>query len=237
MNQECDLDLAEAAIGLEFNDKRLLRTALTHGSYSAENQAEDSNERLEFLGDSVLELIVTEELFVTNPTLLEGDLAKIRAKVVSSESLALVAKKISLGDHLFLGKGAEASGAKDQQSILENSLEALIAAVYLDKGLKTAGQFVLNLFKDVILEAVQSGGEHDLKTTLQEATVKRFNELPVYRILEEKGPMHQRRFKAQVSLKDKVLATGEGSSKKTAEQAAAKEALNLIKGDHFIFDY
>ncbi len=219
----------EESLSLRFNDKALLLEALTHSSYAAENPPFRSNERMEFLGDSVLEFIITEAIYAENPAMNEGEMAKFRSTIVSSTSLAKAARSIDLGEHLLLGKGAENSGLKDSDSILENAFEALIAALYLDLGLAKTKDFVLELFKSSLnanYEALQS---LDFKTELQEFAMKHFKELPNYRLVEESGPFHDLDFIVEVSLAKEVTAHGKGKSKKGAEQEAAKSALDKLK--------
>ncbi|WP_334144351.1 ribonuclease III [Rhabdothermincola sp.] len=210
-------------LGYSFTDHALEQLALTHRSWCSENPGHESNERLEFLGDAVLGLVVTEYVFVRYPAMPEGQLAKTRASVVNATTLAEVAAEVGLGPALRLGKGEEASGGRSKSSLLADAMEAVIGAVYLDGGYDAARRLVLSLLTDRIEVAAEGPGEHDYKTQLQELAARRFDELPVYRIRDE-GPDHDKRFFAAVHLGGEVAGEGEGRSKKQAEQAAAKDA-------------
>lgn len=221
--QTSPAQLLEATIGFVFSDPAVLERALAHRSYCAEHADVLSNERLEFLGDSVLGLAVTEYVFRTNPQLPEGELAKVRASVVNAETLAEVAGEIELGAALLLGRGEDASGGRDKPSILADGLEALIAAVYLDGGYECAAALVLQLLRTRIDEGATGPGGHDYKTRLQELVAQRFDQLPRYRVRHE-GPDHSKRFFATVRVAGEIQGTGEGRSKKQAEQVAARAA-------------
>lgn len=221
--QTSPAQLLEATIGFVFSDTTLLERALAHRSYCAEHADVRSNERLEFLGDSVLGLVVTEYVFRTNPQLPEGELAKVRASVVNAETLAEVAREIDLGAALLLGRGEDASGGREKPSILSDGLEALIAAVYLDGGYECAAALVLRLLRTRIDEGATGPGGHDYKTRLQELVAQRFDQLPRYRVRHE-GPDHSKRFFATVRVAGEIQGTGEGRSKKQAEQVAARAA-------------
>ena len=213
----------EATIGFVFSDAALYERALAHRSYCAEHVEARSNERLEFLGDSVLGLAVTDYVFRTYPQLPEGELAKVRASVVNAETLAEVAREIDLGTALLLGRGEDASGGRDKPSILADGLEALIAAVYLDGGYEPAAALVLHLLRTRIDEGATGPGGHDYKTRLQELAAQRFDQLPRYRVRHE-GPDHSKQFFATVLLAGEIQGSGEGRSKKQAEQVAARAA-------------
>lgn len=196
----------------------------------AETPGERSNERLEFLGDAVLGLVVTDHIFRTYPDLPEGELAKVRASVVSSEALAGVALDLGLGPALRLGKGEDASGGRAKPSILGDATEAVIGAVYLDGGWDAAVELVIGLVGDRIIDAAAGPGGHDYKTRLQELAARVHETLPVYDVTDE-GPDHAKRFFAAVQVGDRRFAGGEGRSKKQAEQAAARLAWEALRPD------
>jgi ribonuclease III len=212
-----------ARLGHCFADTSLLTLALTHRSWCAEHVGDESNERLEFLGDSVLGLAVTDHLMTLLPDAPEGHLAKVRAAVVSAPTLAAVAQEIGLGDDLRLGRGELLSGGRAKQSILADALEAVFGAVYLDAGWDVARVLVVRWIRDRIEEAAAGPGGLDFKTRLQELVARRFDGAPVY-TLDESGPDHEKRFSAVVIVGGKPLGQGEGSSKKQAEQDAARVA-------------
>ena len=202
--------------------------ALTHRSWCAENAGEESNERLEFLGDAVLGLVVADHLFRVNPTLPEGSLAKSRAGVVSAPVLAEVGAELELGPVLRLGKGEDATGGRAKRSILADAVEAVIGAVYLDAGLDAARQVILaQLGARMAAEVAGGPGGTDHKTKLQELAAQRHDELPVYELTDD-GPDHDKRFYAEVRLAGRVVGRGQGRSKKLAEQAAAGDALAAL---------
>jgi ribonuclease-3 len=211
----------------------LLERALTHRSFAYENGGLPTNERLEFLGDSVLGLIVTGTLFCDFPDLAEGQLAKLRAAVVNMRALAGVARGLRLGDYVYLGKGEEGTGGRDKSSILADTLEAVIGAVYLDCGLAEADALVHRLFDPVIARSARLGAGLDWKTSLQELTAAEVLGVPEYHV-EESGPDHQKSFRASVWVGGHSYGTGEGRSKKEAEQQAAEAAWNLISEETFI---
>jgi ribonuclease III len=205
----------------------LLERALMHRSYAYENGGLPTNERLEFLGDSVLGLIVTDTLFNTFPDLPEGQLAKLRAAVVNMRALAGVARGLDLGAYVRLGKGEEGTGGRDKSSILADTLEAVIGAVYLDQGLSAADALVHRLFDPVINRSARLGAGLDWKTSLQELTAAELLGVPEYHV-EESGPDHQKSFRAFVRIGSQTYGEGEGRSKKEAEQQAAEAAWNAI---------
>jgi ribonuclease-3 len=213
----------EARLGWTFRDEAVLAQALAHRSWCAENPDEPSNERLEFLGDAVLGIVVTDHVFRTYPLLQEGQLAKVRASVVNAEVLAEIAAGIELGECVRLGKGEDASGGRLKTSILADAMEAIIAAVYLDGGMDAAGAVVMALFGERIADAASGPGGDDYKTRLQELAARRFDKLPRYQVHDE-GPDHAKRFFATVLLGGEPHGSGEGGSKKQAEQAAARAA-------------
>ncbi len=196
---------------------------MAHRSWCAESPGQISNERLEFLGDAVLGLIVTDHVYRTYPELPEGELAKVRASVVNSEALAEVASALDLGEELLLGKGEDSSGGREKPSILADAMEAVIGAVYLDSGWDTAADLVMRLLGDRIEEAAAGPGGQDYKTRLQELAARQFEQLPRYEVRDE-GPDHAKRFFATVVVGGMARGTGEGRSKKQAEQGAAREA-------------
>jgi len=217
------LDALASRLGRDFVDRSLLERAVAHRSYCAENPPSRSNERLEFLGDAVLGLVVTDYIFRTYLELPEGQLAKVRAEVVNSAVLADAAVEIDVGDALLLGKGEAASGGSQKPSILADAVEALIGAVYLDGGWVPASAVVMRLLGDRILEAAAGPGGQDYKTRLQELASSRFGYLPAYSVVDA-GPDHAKRFVAAVTLDGRRWEGVEGRSKKQAEQAAAREA-------------
>ncbi|MBB2985280.1 ribonuclease III [Terracoccus luteus] len=208
-------------------DEPLLLRSLTHRSFAYENGGLPNNERLEFLGDSVLGLVVTETLYRKHPDLPEGQLAKLRAAVVNMRALAEVARGIDLGQYVMLGKGEEATGGRDKASILADTMEALIGTVFLSCGISCAGDFVHHHFDPLIEEAATLGAGLDWKTSLQEMSALSALGTPEYRVSEQ-GPDHEKQFRAQVAVGDEVLGEGNGRSKKEAEQKAAKQAWGLL---------
>jgi ribonuclease III len=207
--------------------QELLERALMHRSYAYENGGLPTNERLEFLGDSVLGVIVTDTLFRSYPDLPEGQLAKLRAAVVNMRALAGVARGLELGSYVRLGKGEEGTGGRDKSSILADTLEAVIGAVYLDQGLAAADALVHRLFDPVIARSARLGAGLDWKTSLQELTASEILGAPEYHV-EESGPDHQKSFRAYVRIGSETFGEGEGRSKKEAEQQAAEAAWNAI---------
>jgi ribonuclease-3 len=205
----------------------LLERALTHRSYAYENGGLPTNERLEFLGDSVLGLVVTDALFRGYPELPEGHLAKLRAAVVNMRALAGVARGLRLGDYLRLGRGEDGTGGRDKSSILADTLEAVIGAVYIERGLDEASALVHRLFDPVIARSAGLGAGLDWKTSLQELTASGVLGVPEYHV-EESGPDHQKSFRALVRVGGHVYGRGTGRSKKEAEQQAAEAAWNAI---------
>lgn len=213
-----------------FRDAGLLERALTHKSFANEHHLAEHNERLEFLGDAVLNLAVSEYLMSACPAAPEGVLSRLRAAVVSEPSLAAAAREIGLGGCLLLGRGEEQTGGREKNSLLADSLEALIAAVYLDAGHAAAAALVLRLFADRIKQTCSSQGTTDFKTELQELCQERMKVLPEYRVVSESGPDHRKQFEVALSIKGRLYGSGVGSSKKEAEQKAAREALEKLTG-------
>jgi ribonuclease III len=217
------------ALGVPIMPKSLER-ALTHRSYAYENANPPTNERLEFLGDSVLGLVVTDTLFRGYPNLPEGQLAKLRAAVVQMRALAEVARELSLGSYVRLGRGEEVTGGRNKSSILADTLEAIIGAVYIDCGLAEASALVHRLFDPVIAKSAGLGAGLDWKTSLQELTAAQMLGVPDYQV-EESGPDHQKSFRAVVRVGGRMLGAGEGKTKKEAEQHAAEAAWNTITAE------
>ena len=216
-------------IAYTFNDVELLERSLTHKSYANENRVPYHNERMEFLGDAVLSLVVSEYLMKACPDSTEGDLSRLRAAVVSEPALAAVSREIGLGDYLLLGKGEEQTGGRNKDSLLADCLEALIASVYLDAGIDAAEAFVIRFFAAVINKTCTSGGSLDYKTELQELCQERLKLLPEYRIVSETGPDHQKQFEMEVWINGQLSGRGIGRSKKEAEQRSAREALEKMQ--------
>ena len=217
------------ALGVEM-DAELLSLSLTHRSYAYENGGLPPNERLEFLGDAVLGLVVTDHLYRTHPELPEGQLAKLRASVVNMHALAGVARGLGeggLGAHLLLGKGEELTGGRDKASILADGLEAVLGAVYLQHGIDTARALVHRLFDPLLEEAPQRGAGLDWKTSLQELSASSGLGVPEYRV-QEKGPDHRKEFSATVRLGGNSYGSGDGRTKKEAEQKAAEIAWRAL---------
>jgi ribonuclease-3 len=227
------LNKFQSLIKLKFKDKSLLNRALTHRSFTNESglQIQD-NEKLEYLGDSVLALVVNEYLFKRFGEYLEGDLAKIKSAVVSEVTLAKVAEELNLGSFLMIGKGEEQSGGRERPSILANTLEAVIGAVYLDAGLRETKKFVLNILKRDIERIDNMSYSRDPKTTLQEYVQKKYKERPQYEVIKEVGPDHQKEFSIKLSIHGNDISIGKGTSKRKAEMDAAQQALEMIhKGE------
>jgi ribonuclease-3 len=219
----------KARLGLPV-DSQLLGRALTHRSYAYENGGLPTNERLEFLGDSVLGLVVTDALFHRHPELSEGQLAKLRAAVVNMRALADVGRALDLGRYVRLGRGEEATGGRDKSSILADTVEALIGAVYLDSGLDAASTLVHNLVDDLIVASATLGAGLDWKTSLQELTSQAMLGVPEYHV-SETGPDHEKLFTAAAVVAGRVQGVGQGRSKKEAEAQAAQAAWSALRSD------
>ncbi|NLJ90480.1 MAG: ribonuclease III [Clostridiales bacterium] len=218
----------EGIIKYEFNNKSLLRQALTHSSYSNERQMHKlyNNERLEFLGDAVLELITSEYLYKSHPNVPEGNLTKLRATYVRESSLAYCARQMDLGNYLFLGKGEDATGGRERDSILSDALEAIIGGIFLDGGFTNAKEFVT---KEVLNRIEQAELFFDSKTILQELVQSKYTDAIVYELINEEGPDHNKEFTVAVTLNNEKLGEGKGRTKKAAEQQAAHQAIKKIK--------
>ena len=221
------MEKVEKSIGYEFKNKQLLKTALTHTSYAYENNTQ-SNEKLEFLGDSILEFISSRYIYAKYPNLKEGEMTKVRATVVCEESLYKVAKAHKFGEFLYLGKSELLTGGRNRPAILADSVEAVIAAIYLDGGLENVDKFIIENLKDAIQVATENVGLKDYKTVLQERLQVNGDVKIEYDIIAEKGPDHDKRFEAKVSCNGKILASGIGRSKKDEEMHAAKKALEKM---------
>ncbi|MBR3811838.1 MAG: ribonuclease III [Agathobacter sp.] len=222
-----DLKQFQAMIGYEFKDEQLLKQALTHSSYANEKHLKklSDNERLEFLGDAVLEVISSEFLFHAYPKLTEGELTKLRASIVCEPTLALCTEAMQLGDYLFLGKGEDHTGGRTRKSVLSDALEAVIGAIYLDGGFANAKEFVL---KYIMTDIENKHLFYDSKTILQEVVQGEHEQL-TYVLLGETGPDHDKTFEVGVLIGQKEISTGKGHTKKAAEQDAAYKALLQLK--------
>lgn len=215
-------------LDIPVTDAGLLGLALAHRSYAFEAGGLPTNERLEFLGDAVLGVVITDDIYHRFPDEPEGRLAKIRAAAVNTQSLATIARELGLGEHVLLGRGEEQSGGRDKDSILADTLEAVLGAVYLDQGLDTAATLVRRLFADLLDDLSTRRASLDYKTSLQELTAAELGSLPVYE-LSEAGPDHEKHFTAVVHIGDEPLGQGEGRSKKEAEQAAAQKGYEELQ--------
>ncbi|MBI5412526.1 ribonuclease III [Candidatus Peregrinibacteria bacterium] len=221
----------EEKIGIAFGNPHLLRAAFVHRSYLNEHRSStlENNERLEFLGDAVLELAVTEYLYSHYPTQSEGDLTNWRAALVRGERLARVAHELRLGEYLFLSHGEEMSGGRNKDYLLANALEALIGVIYLEKGYIIAQNFI-TAFVLVHLETILKTGEHiDPKTRFQELVQEKMSVTPIYQLLQEAGPDHDKKFTMGAYIEDRLVGRGIGNSKQNAEQKAAENALETLK--------
>ena len=222
----------EKTIGYVFKNRTLLHTALTHSSYSNEKRAhgdsESCNERLEFLGDSVLSLIVSDYIFSAYPDMPEGELSKVRAGTICEKALAEFARNIKLGDYLFLGRGEELTNGRERPSILADAFEALLASVYLDGSIDDVKHFLLPFVKEEISKILASGHTADYKSILQQIVQQEKGELLEYIPVREAGPAHKRMFTVEARLNNNVIGVGTAGSKREAEQIAAREALSLF---------
>lgn len=218
----------EKNIGYTFNNKILLKTALTHTSY-ANSHGIESNEKLEYLGDSILEFITSKYLYTHFTNLTEGEMTKVRATVVCEQSLYEVAIRLGFSDFLITGGGEKVNGKVKNKAILADSVEALIAAIYIDSNLENAEKFIITNLKDAMNTESKHADEKDHKTALQEKLQEHGNVKIEYRIIAEKGPDHDKYFVTELLCDGKVLATGEGKSKKAAEMDAARVALEKMK--------
>ena len=226
-----DLAALQKVLGVSFNDPSLLEQALIHSSCINENPGLSfgSNERLEFLGDAVLGLVIAESLYNKYPHLTEGQMTRFRAAIVRRDSLTGMARTIKLGDYLSLGKGEEAGGGRQRPLNLAGAMEAVIAAIFLDHGLETVRDFILKLFVPDLEKVVTQDEGIDYKSELQELIQAREQQTPAYYLVETTGPDHEPRFTVEVKLGERVLGRGSGSSKKAAESEAARSAIGKIK--------
>lgn len=235
---ECVINKNDIFVELErkldicFKDKELLKVALTHSSYANGKKNIKFNERLEFLGDSVLQISISEYLFLNYSKKTEGELTKRRALIVCENSLYEIAKKWDLGKHIRMSKGEELTGGRERVSILADCVEAIIAAIYIDAGFEKAKEFVLTNFKETIDKAIKNKIVLDYKTKLQEVMQKNGDVDIQYDLIKYEGPPHRRKFYTQVSVNSKVLGNGTGYSKKESEQSAAKKALKGLEKDN-----
>ncbi len=218
----------EENINYKFKNKELLKRALTHTSYAYENGVQ-SNEKLEFLGDSILEFLSSIYIYQNYPKLKEGEMTKVRATVVCEDSLFKIAQKLKFSDYLFLGNSEIKGKEQIRKAILADSVEAVIAAIYLDSNLDEARKFIITNLEEEIKNATEHVGQKDYKTVLQEKLQIHGNTSIKYNIIDEKGPDHEKTFIAEVEWNGKKLAIGEGKSKKSAEMEAAKKALEKLK--------
>ena len=219
----------ETALGYAFSEPHLVSMALTHKSYAAEHDLELSYERLEFLGDAVLQLVITRYLYETYHDLAEGEMAKVRASVVNQHTLAIVARDLGIGEQILLGQGEETSGGRDKDSILSDVVEALLGAIYLDGGYDPAADLILRHWVSIVSDRASAPGERDYKTRLQEILAQDGRQ-PRYELVST-GPDHDKTFTAELWVDGKRLGSGTGSSKKRAEQEAARDAAGRLSVD------
>ena len=226
-----ELENFEEIISYTFNDIHLLDNALTHRSFANEKQENSckDNERLEFLGDAVLELCISEILMEKFPDYDEGQLSKLRASLVNEKPLTELAKKFHAGDFLLLGRGEEFSGGRAKDSILSDTFEAVIAAIYLDAGYEKSYEYINNLFQSLIDSESDKAIYRDYKTSVQEISQNRFKVMPKYSLISEYGPDHDKIFQIKLSISDVISTTGIGKNKKEAEQQAAKKAIEKLE--------
>ncbi len=226
------LAVLQERLNYTFSDLTLLNCALTHKSYAHEMGIEQENyERLEFLGDAVLDLIVSDYFYTTHPASNEGHLSKLRAYIVSESGLTVLAKQLNLGHFLLLGRGEEQTGGRHKASLLAASFEAVIAAIYLDADLRVVQNVFLSTFGSILTQRLASSRPQDYKGLLQKHALGRYGCLPIYNIVHEEGPAHQKTFHVQLSLNRQFCSTGIGPSKKAAEQHAAKQTLQELFRD------
>lgn len=228
-----DLLALQDSLGVAFSDQSLLEQALVHRSYLNENPEFPlpSNERLEFLGDSLLGFVIAEELYRRFPHLSEGEMTRLRSVLVRMETLARLASSLQLGAHLYLGWGEEASGGRERPSNLARTLEAVVGAVLIDQGFDVAKEFVLRIFEEEILSAIENGLTTDYKSRLQEVVQARHHVTPTYITTREEGPDHDKEFTVEVMVGRRVVGRGRGKSKRMAEMEAARIALEEFFGE------
>ncbi|MBI3922847.1 MAG: ribonuclease III [Armatimonadetes bacterium] len=225
-----DLQELQDLLGAQLRQQDLLNQSLTHTSYVGEGSESRlaSNQRLEFLGDSVLGLVISNYLFDRHPELSEGQMTKIKAAAVSEPILCQLAQKLNLGNYILLGRGEETTGGRQRPSILSDTFEAVVAALYLDVGFEATRGFLISQFAGAIEDIKDQRHGQDYKSLLQEKVQEKTGKAPLYQVVQEIGPDHDKRFVVEVCLEERVLGRGYGSSKKEAEQAAASEALNAL---------
>ncbi|PIR18363.1 MAG: ribonuclease III [Deltaproteobacteria bacterium CG11_big_fil_rev_8_21_14_0_20_49_13] len=221
----------ERHLGISFKKREHLKRALMHKSYANENKYPytDQNERYEYLGDAVLELAISDILFKSFPEHAEGDLSKLRAGIVNEECLANLAREIRLGDYLYLGKGEAQTGGRDKPSLLSDAYEAVLGAIFLDRGFEKAVKVIKRNFEKIVKEVGGAGFVNDYKTRLQETVQGKFHTIPRYRTARESGPDHSKTFEVNLFIAGDLISTGRGASKKGAEQDAAREALTRLE--------
>jgi len=219
----------ENILSYKFKDKELLKRALTHRSYRVQDINIKTNERLEFLGDAVLEIIISKYLFIKYPAQQEGRLTKVRSALVRTETLAQVIKDIGLYKHILMSKSEQISGGMDKPYILANIYEAIVGGIYLDGGYHQSKKFIFKTIIPKVENIVKHEKYRDPKSHLQEVTQAKFHELPRYRLIRTKGPDHDREFTVEVTIKNKKYAKGTGNSKQAAEEKAAKKTLSMLK--------
>lgn len=216
-------------LSLSFNDPNLLKKAFVHRSYLNEVKSEpESNERLEFLGDSILSFIISTYLYSKRNSDAEGELTNLRAYIVKTESLAKASANLKLGEHLLMSKGEEMGGGRENPQLLANTYEALLGAIYLDQGLEAAKEFVHKTLVPIFAKEIEQGPPKDSKSLLQEIAQNKTKESPHYKILKTTGPDHAKRFLVGVFIKGEELGRGEGTNKQEAEEKAARQALNKL---------
>jgi ribonuclease-3 len=227
------LSKLQEVIGFPFDDDSLLRQALVHRSYLNENPSFPSadNQRLEFLGDALLDFVAGDCLYRRYPKMREGELTSLRAALVKEETLARFAQALDLGRYLYLGRGEEESGGRERPSLLADAFEALVGALYLDGGLKPAESFILRFLEPETERIVAQGELRDYKSLFQEEAQRSFQSTPLYRTIDERGPDHNKVFTVEVLIEEEVCGRGEGTSKQAAEQEAARQALEKIASD------
>ncbi|MCP5515252.1 MAG: ribonuclease III [Spirochaetales bacterium] len=220
-----ELLLFQSHAELRFRKLDFLNLAFCHRSYANETQEDvDNNEKLEFLGDSILGLVASEYLYYLLPDKAEGDLARIKSFVVSENTLSIVARKIKIDNYILIGRGEEYSGGRNKKAILADCVEAIIGAYYLDSGIKAVRTFILTHIVPEIMKVIENKHDKDYKTLLQEFVQKKYKTYPKYKMLKKTGPDHDRTFLVEVKIKDRTFGPGEGKNKKAAEQSAASIA-------------